>query len=101
MSGMVPGRRSGRTRQHAAFTSDPFYYADLPVLMAILPAMTFPWRPSSLSPPPDPGFTVDILPLPKIQSERIRKRIFTHSSLADYRYDFQVPENDPSTDNEE
>jgi len=64
--------------------------------------MSSPGRPSTRSPPAGPSFTVDLLPpLPKIQSERIRKRIFTHSSLADYRHDFQAPENDPSTDNEE
>ncbi|KAH9979703.1 ribonuclease III domain-containing protein [Russula compacta] len=41
-------------------------------------------------------------PLPEIRSERIRKRIFTHSSLAiGHRYDFQAPESDSSTDNEE
>lgn len=41
-------------------------------------------------------------PLPKVQSEQILKRIFTHSSLAGSRkYDFQAPESDPSTDNEE
>ena len=69
--------------------------------MAILPAMYSPGRPSPHS-PAGPSFTVDILPpLPKIQSERIRKRVFTHRSLADHRYDFQAPENDPSTDNEE
>ncbi|KAH9980757.1 ribonuclease III domain-containing protein [Russula compacta] len=41
-------------------------------------------------------------PLPEVQSEQISKRIFTHSSLAGNRgYDFQAPESDPSTDNEE
>ncbi|KAH9965585.1 hypothetical protein BJV74DRAFT_295890 [Russula compacta] len=41
-------------------------------------------------------------PLPEIRSEQIRKRIFTHSSPAiSRRYDFQAPESDPSTDNEE
>ncbi len=40
--------------------------------------------------------------LPEIRSEQIRKRIFTHSSLAEnHRYNFQAPESDPSPDNEE
>ena len=88
-------------RLHAALTFGPFYHADLPVYMAILPAMSFPGRPTPRS-PAGPSFTVDILPpLPEIQSERIRKSVFTHCSLADHRYDFQGPENDLSTDNEE
>jgi len=87
---------------NAALTSDPFYHADLPILPTILPAMSSPGHPSSRSPPTGSSFTVDILPsLPKIQSEQIRKRVFTHSSLAGYRHDFQAPENNPSTDNEE
>ena len=64
--------------------------------------MSSPGRPSTRSPPAGPSFTVNELPPPpRIQSELIRKRVFTHCSLADYRYDFQAPENDPSTDNEE
>jgi F-box-like len=40
-------------------------------------------------------------PLPNIHSERIKRRVFTHSSLSDRRYAFQAPESDPSSDNEE
>ena len=57
----------------------------------------------SRAPPTRLGAAVGKLPpLPEIRSERIRKCIFTHSSLAtSHRYDFQAPESDPSTDNEE
>ena len=50
-----------------------------------------------------PSVPIGILPpLPKIQSGQIRKRTFTHGSLAgENKYDFQAPESDPSTDNEE
>ncbi|KAH9979714.1 ribonuclease III domain-containing protein [Russula compacta] len=59
--------------------------------------------PSPHSSPTCPDVATAMLPpLPEIQSEQIRKRIFTHSSLAvSHRYDFQAPESDPSADNEE
>ncbi|KAI0246928.1 ribonuclease III domain-containing protein [Lactifluus subvellereus] len=52
---------------------------------------------------PRPSMTVSILPpLPAIQSERIRRQIFTHPSLVGgHRDDFQAFESDPSPDNEE
>ena len=53
--------------------------------------------------PANPNVPIGILPpLPNIQTGRIRERIFTHSSLAaENRYEFQAPQSDPSTDNEE
>ncbi|KAF8476293.1 ribonuclease III domain-containing protein [Russula ochroleuca] len=50
-----------------------------------------------------PSVAIGILPpLPKIRSGQIRKRTFNHGSLAgENKYDFQAPESDPSTDNEE
>jgi hypothetical protein len=42
-------------------------------------------------------------PLPEIQSEQIRQRIFTHSSSLDkcHKHAFQAPESDVPVDNEE
>ena len=63
--------------------------------------------PTGLTPPlPStlrPSMAVSMLPpLPEIQSERIRRQIFTHPSLVGgQRNDFQAPDNDPSPDNEE
>ena len=60
--------------------------------------------PSTLSSPAPPGNPVDMPPpLPEIQSEQIRKRIFTHSSsLAKcHKHAFQAPEGDVPVDNEE
>jgi len=59
--------------------------------------------PPAMSSPTFPNVEASIIPLlPKIQSQQIRKRIFTHRSLAaGHSHDFQAPENDPSTDNEE
>jgi hypothetical protein len=62
---------------------------------------------SSLYPSPAfPSVVIEELPpIPIIQSEEILKRVFTHSSLAavagENRYNFQAPQSDPSTDNEE
>ena len=72
-----------------------------PILLAL--AMSSADYPSPHSSPSTPSISIGILPpLPKIRSGQIRKRIFTHSSLAgESRYDFQAPESDPSADNEE
>jgi hypothetical protein len=79
----------------------PFYSTFPPVLFPIIAMPTE--YPSLHSSPTLLSIPVGILPpLPKIRSEQIRKRIFTHSSLAgENRYGFQAPESDPSTDNEE
>ncbi|KAF8468677.1 hypothetical protein DFH94DRAFT_685490 [Russula ochroleuca] len=55
------------------------------------------------SSPTLPSVATGTLPsLPKIRSGQIGKLVFTHGSLAgENKYDFQAPESDPSTDNEE
>jgi len=86
--------------------SSPFYPAPSPVLLTpILLAFTMPST-ENTSPQPSPAYpnvSIGILPpLPNIRTGRIWKRIFTHSSLAgENRYEFQAPQSDPSTDNEE
>ncbi|KAF8492174.1 ribonuclease III domain-containing protein [Russula emetica] len=60
--------------------------------------------PSPLSSPTTSSFATDQLPpLPEIQSEQIRQRIFTHSSGLPrcHKHVFQAPEDDPPVDNEE
>jgi len=52
--------------------------------------------------PSSPWSTVKLPPLPKIQSERIRRRVFTHRSLTSgHGLSSQPPEGHPNTDNEE
>ncbi|KAI0246929.1 ribonuclease III domain-containing protein [Lactifluus subvellereus] len=52
-------------------------------------------------PSPEPDFALGILPtLPTIQSEEIRKQVFTHSSMVTgQRRNFQAPQSDPGFDN--
>ncbi|KAI9509545.1 ribonuclease III domain-containing protein [Russula earlei] len=52
---------------------------------------------------PFPSVAVSPLPpLPKIRSEQLRRRVFTHRSQPmSHRYNFQAPESDPCDDNEE
>ena len=83
--------------------SSPFYSAS-PGGLYLSPILSMSTEHSSLySSPGLPSVPIGILPpLPKIRSEQIRKRVFTHSSLAgENKYGFQAPESDPSTDNEE
>ena len=85
----------------------PFYPIPLPVpppppsLLVLTMSSTDHSSPHSSS--KLPSVAIGILPpLPKIRSLQIRKRTFTHGSLAgENKYDFQAPESDPSTDNEE
>ena len=74
-----------------------------PTLSPILLTMFSTEYSSPNSSPAPSGVAIGKLPpLPKIRSGRIRKRVFTHCSLAgENKYDFQAPESDPSTDNEE
>ncbi|KAF8495966.1 ribonuclease III domain-containing protein [Russula emetica] len=89
------------TISRALFTQPPCLYSSHPIPLAFTMSLTEhpSLHPSSAS----PSVAIGILPpLPKIRSGGISKRVFTHSSLAgENRYDFQAPQSDPSTDNEE
>ncbi|KAI9447319.1 ribonuclease III domain-containing protein [Russula earlei] len=81
----------------------PYYRAVQPLPPPLAPVLPIMSSASHRSPHPFPTLlSVEDTQLPQIRSERIRDRIFTHSSLAVRpRYDFQAPESDPSADNEE
>ena len=80
----------------------PPYRPILSPSLLILTMFSAEYSSPNSSPAPSSVAIGKLPPLPKIRSGRIRKRVFTHCSLAgENKYDFQAPESDPSTDNEE
>lgn len=94
-------------RQRRVQSLEPFLFylhaCVLPTTILLTFTMSSAEHTSPNTSPKPPSIAIGKLPpLPEIRSRWIRKRVFTHSSLAgENRYDFQAPQSDPSTDNEE